>query len=238
MSDVNNNWSVGPASSSDSLLAQPAATAAKFEQATARTAPAPVITEAIPELSVPFSFSHKRVVLKPGSYAEERSKRVDSSVTMSRAGAASRLKRTMPVMSLSGHLISPEVRRGEGGAEAHKCARNAFVSKLVTWYHFSRSPQVCVMSVYVCLCVVVATAVVCVGERVILYYLREFREPKLHRIFTLLPAGEYMYMCSTSALFLYTNSKKLSSGEVGRLSPREVFLFFIFYESRTFSVKK
>ncbi len=48
-----------------------------------------------------------------------------------------------PVMSLSGHLISPEMRRGEGGAEMKKWARDAFMKEAVTWEHFSRYPQVC-----------------------------------------------------------------------------------------------
>ncbi|CAN0037810.1 unnamed protein product, partial [Sphacelaria rigidula] len=56
------------------------------------------------------------------------------------AGAMGPL-RLVPAMSLSGHLISPEVRRGEGGQEAYKCARKAFVSELVTWHHFSRSAK-------------------------------------------------------------------------------------------------
>lgn len=47
-----------------------------------------------------------------------------------------------PVFSLSGHLISPEVRGGKSGEEAHRIARRAFESKLVGWEEFSRNPKV------------------------------------------------------------------------------------------------
>ncbi|CAN0109720.1 unnamed protein product [Pylaiella littoralis] len=46
-----------------------------------------------------------------------------------------------PVMSLSGNLIGPEMRRGEGGVEAQKWARYAFMKEAVTWEDFSRYPQ-------------------------------------------------------------------------------------------------
>ncbi|CAN0030703.1 unnamed protein product, partial [Ectocarpus fasciculatus] len=69
------------------------------------------------------------------------------SATCGKAGlpAAGPLRRTAswspPVMSLSGHLIGPEVRRGEGGGEVNKWARDAFVKEAVTWEDFSRYPQ-------------------------------------------------------------------------------------------------
>ncbi|CAN0438875.1 unnamed protein product, partial [Ectocarpus sp. 12 AP-2014] len=46
-----------------------------------------------------------------------------------------------PVMSLSGHLIGPEVRRGQGSGEVNKWARDAFLKEAVTWEDFSRYPQ-------------------------------------------------------------------------------------------------
>ncbi|CBJ48752.1 Lipn N [Ectocarpus siliculosus] len=46
-----------------------------------------------------------------------------------------------PVMSLSGHLIGPEVRRGQGSGEVNKWARDAFMKEAVTWEDFSRYPQ-------------------------------------------------------------------------------------------------
>lgn len=47
-----------------------------------------------------------------------------------------------PVMSLSGHLIGPEVRRGGGTGDMKKCAHDAFMKEVVTWDDFSRRPQV------------------------------------------------------------------------------------------------
>lgn len=47
-----------------------------------------------------------------------------------------------PVMSLSGNLIGPGIRRGEGGGEVKKWARDAFMKEAVTWEDFSSFPQV------------------------------------------------------------------------------------------------
>lgn len=47
-----------------------------------------------------------------------------------------------PVMSLSGHMISPEVRNGEGDGTVKTWARDAFMKEAVTWEDFSRHSQV------------------------------------------------------------------------------------------------
>lgn len=57
-----------------------------------------------------------------------------------------------PVMSLSGHLIGPEVRRGQGSGEVNKWARDAFLKEAVTWEDFSRYPQVRFRRVRRCVC--------------------------------------------------------------------------------------
>lgn len=93
--------------------------------------------------------SNNGVMLKRNVYAEEgRIAAARLSSTMPRATTGTRALQAAPVMSLSGHLIGPELRRGEGGDEAHKCARRAFISEAVTWHHFSRHSQVC----FVCVC--------------------------------------------------------------------------------------
>lgn len=56
--------------------------------------------------------------------------------------APARAASSSPVMSLSGHLIGPEVRRGEGGEEVNRWARDAFMKEAVAWEDFSRYPQV------------------------------------------------------------------------------------------------
>ena len=47
-----------------------------------------------------------------------------------------------PVLSLSGHLIGPEVRCGGGSADMKKRAHDAFVKEVVTLDEYSRRPQV------------------------------------------------------------------------------------------------
>lgn len=47
-----------------------------------------------------------------------------------------------PVMSLSGHLISPEMRRGQVGDEVKRWAHDAFMRQAITWDDFSCYPQV------------------------------------------------------------------------------------------------
>lgn len=58
------------------------------------------------------------------------------------ATVPTRMASSSPVLSLSGHLISPEVRRGEGGGEVKKWARDAFMDEAVVWDKFSRFPEV------------------------------------------------------------------------------------------------
>lgn len=97
---------------------------------------------------VKFSASESREVEEDSSDTIEAQTTTHAAATGGLGGVHSKLPGgkssvpSSPVMSLSGHIIGPEMRGSEGGEKAHESARRAFVSGAVTWDHFSRYSQV------------------------------------------------------------------------------------------------
>ena len=71
------------------------------------------------------------------SQATPKHRRADVSPAAAAAAAMS-----SPVMSLSGHLIGPEVRRGGGDADMKKRAHDAFMAEVVSFDDYSQRCQV------------------------------------------------------------------------------------------------